>query len=55
MKEILAVYRKRKITTKLAKIDLNDPRIWWNKLFVQTEAGLLEIVRSLNRSWTYDS
>jgi len=37
------------------KIDLNDPYIRWNTFFVEMEAVLMNIVRSVNRSWIYDS
>jgi len=36
-------------------MDLNDPYVWRNTFFVQMEAGLMETVRSLNRSWIYDT
>jgi len=34
------------------KTDLIDPHIWWDTFSVQLEAGLMRIVRSVNRSWT---
>ena len=36
------------------KTDLTDPDIWWNTFFVQIEAGLMKVVRCLNRSCTRD-
>jgi len=41
--------------TNYVKSDLNDHYIWWNASFVQMEAGLMEIVRSLNINWIYDT
>jgi len=37
------------------KTDLTDPHIRRNTFFVQIKAGLMKVVRCLNRSWTHDS
>ena len=55
VKEICWVVKTQNNDEISPKIDLNDPYIWWNMVFVETEAGLMEIVRSLNRSWIYDT
>jgi len=37
------------------KTDLTNPHICRSTFFVQMEAGLMKVVRCLNRSWTHDS
>ena len=57
MKEIFAVQRKRKRIDEISpNIDLNDPYYLMKHVLCSNGSWILmEIVRSLNRSWIYDT
>ena len=50
-RNLCCVEKTLKIDEINPKIDLNDPYIWWKTFFVEMEVGLMEVVRSVNRSW----
>jgi len=54
-RNLCCVAKTIKIDEMSPKVDINDSYIWWKTFFVEMEVELMEIVRSVNRSWIYDT